>query len=187
MKGFFWVLLLLLFATAAAAQERIWSWKDKSGVVHYTDDPEKLPEPMRSEALRELEKNPPPPKAPAPTTGSEQPPPEPEPAPAPSVDGTGSAVEKAKRRRELKASVMKKHGAYLELKKSCNGLEEKLVIVRRDGHAMYGRPSGGSGAAELEGQLKECLDDLSRAREELKQEISEARRMGASVQVDFDQ
>ncbi|RMD61781.1 DUF4124 domain-containing protein, partial [Candidatus Parcubacteria bacterium] len=40
--------------SAAAYAQQVYRWVDKKGVVHFTDDPEKLPEPKRSEALRNL-------------------------------------------------------------------------------------------------------------------------------------
>ena len=48
-------MLILFSGMPAFAQGRVYRWVDKRGVVHYTDDPEQLPEPQRSEALRKLD------------------------------------------------------------------------------------------------------------------------------------
>jgi hypothetical protein len=49
------ILLAALFALwPADSVSEVYQWTDKKGTVHFTDDPEQLPEPQRSKALREL-------------------------------------------------------------------------------------------------------------------------------------
>ncbi len=49
------VAALLLLAPIPAGSE-VYKWVDKKGRVHYTDNPDQLPEPQRSQVLDELEK-----------------------------------------------------------------------------------------------------------------------------------
>lgn len=46
-------LLLSVFAASASAAE-IYQWRDKAGIVHFTDDPMQVPAGQRAEAAREV-------------------------------------------------------------------------------------------------------------------------------------
>jgi uncharacterized protein involved in exopolysaccharide biosynthesis len=46
----------LLFLAPTPAGSQVYKWVDKKGRVHYTDNPDQLPEPQRSRVLDELEK-----------------------------------------------------------------------------------------------------------------------------------
>jgi hypothetical protein len=47
--------MALFFLALPPASAEVYKWVDKRGTVHYTDDPDQLPEPQRSKVLNELE------------------------------------------------------------------------------------------------------------------------------------
>jgi len=50
------LVIILLCPLGELAFADTYKWVDKKGVVHFTDNPDELPEPQRSQVLRELER-----------------------------------------------------------------------------------------------------------------------------------
>ncbi len=49
--------LVCLLALASLAKAETYTWTDKNGGIHFTDNPYELPEPQRSRALKQQEEN----------------------------------------------------------------------------------------------------------------------------------
>ncbi len=48
MKGFFLIMAILLFASAGITGE-VWKWVDERGIIHFTDNPDSVPEKYRKQ------------------------------------------------------------------------------------------------------------------------------------------
>lgn len=197
----------LILGTPPAPRAEVYKWVDKNGVTHFTDDPDQLPEPMRSRALEKLRQEQekekkkrdssrrrddlpnetlPPPPGKTNTTGSgpqdtlsntTTPPPSPSPPPARSP-GAGSARARDKARKKWETRVEKARQRVEGLETRCKDLETKKDRSGRNA-LIYARPGDRKQANQSRKALEECRKQLDKARHHLNVELpEEARRAG---------
>jgi len=193
----------LLTGHPRASRAEVYKWVDKNGVTHYTDDPDQLPEPMRSKAIeklkqkREKEKKkqdtprrrddlpnetlPPPPgdtSSTGPDSGgssaSTTAPSRP-PARKPGPDATSA---RDKDRKKWKRRVEKARQRVEGLEARCKKIETQKNRSGRDA-LIYARPGDRQQAVESREALENCREKLEKARHHLEVELpEEARRAG---------
>ena len=172
-----------------------YQWVDTAGTVHFTDNPEELPEPYRSKALNELiEKRKHDRQTPQPTDGSgalpdvsseklpvapkEIPPitaPDSSDAPYYSASPAGDPAAKKKLWKE-KANQAQKQ--VTDLTSLCDALRLQLAEAVNT-KAIFSRPGDIARAEKTDEDLKRCEHDLERARRYLEEGLpDEARRNG---------
>lgn len=193
------VTLLIMFDTApVVAQEQVYRWVDKRGVIHYTDDPEQLPEPQRSEALRKLDtsryrKKPAATKsAPAgsslPRPGQRQLPPGPadkgNPLPATEsleLDNSGRA-QQIDPRDNWKRILATARSRIDQLEKDCRRYQQDRNHSRRQA-LLFARPGARKQTNISSGLLQKCRKQLATARQRYEKLKERARRQGMPRQI----
>jgi hypothetical protein len=185
------VLAVALLDTSSPRAE-VYKWVDKKGTVHYTDDPDQLPEPMRSKVLRQLEeklnrrkkqekrpgrrrrrdglpneKLPPPPDS----SRSESP-------RTDEPDAFDEAAELAKQRKDWSSRATRAREQVSRIEKECEELRSKRDQSKRDA-LILARPADREKAQKTADALKSCEEKLGKARHYLDVELPEqARRAG---------
>ena len=169
----------------SSGHAEVYKWIDKRGTVHYTDDPEQLPEPYRSQALKELgERLKKQQEEPQPNPGAAPPAPAAAPAtPAPSTQeqlqgltDSLQRVEAAKRSWQQKAALARQNVTQLE--QECAKLRTKRDLAQRNS-LNYARPVDRATAQQSEKDLERCDKALAEARRYSTDELPEqARRQG---------
>jgi hypothetical protein len=189
LKALFTFLLFLaalVVLPASPGQAEVYKYVDKKGTVHYTDDPDQLPEPQRSKVLRELEEKirkeeeerrkrkeqglevpderlPPPPRQPVPS------------GPHPSSKRLESR-KASKKAWEAKAEKARER--VTELEKKCEELKTERDINNRD-RLTAARPGAGQRYRRARAAYNKCQKDLEYARNYLEVTLPEqARKSG---------
>jgi len=173
------VVSIMLLGLLLGAQAQVYKWVDKQGTAHFTDNPDELPEPQRSEALRKIEeklkkkKTTPEPTQPA-IPPTERLPPD------PGISGsemTGpDRSTKRRQKKELwqsKVSAARSNVAALE--KRCKQLESEAQKSGRDS-LIFARPGDRKKSTESASALKACQNSLKQARHHLEVEIPQQAR-----------
>jgi hypothetical protein len=177
--------VLLFWAAPEPARAEIYKWVDKKGRVHYTDNPDQLPEPQRSKVLRELEEKlrkererreklrkqgievpeerlPPPP-----------PPPDNRPHPA-----TNRLEQRQADKKKWKALGKQARDQVALLENKCKELQNERDRDSRDS-LTHARPGAGQRYQKSQAAYQRCQKDLEKARHYLEVQLpEEARRKG---------
>ncbi|MBN2496086.1 MAG: DUF4124 domain-containing protein [Deltaproteobacteria bacterium] len=182
------VLLPTLLALSSlldlSARAQAYRWTDSDGVVHFTDNPYELPEPMRSKTLRELERIREEEKKRRQETGEPVQPPQPKreqiadsPPSRPRLP-PGPEVKKLRPqdKQRWKNRMRKARDAVSNLERRCAELEGGLLQARRQ-QLLFGRPA--QAAIDSQAELDKCRQQLAAAKKHLEEELPEkARRAG---------
>lgn len=188
MKAWF---TLPLFAAAlvilphSPGRAEVYRYVDKKGTVHYTDDPDQLPEPQRSKVLRELEekiKKEQERRRKLREQGLEDPEERLPPAPEPAPSGPHPATERLKQRKASKkaweARADKARELVATLEKKCEELKTERDINNRD-RLTGARPGAGQRYQKALAAYQKCQKALETARNYLETELpEEARKAG---------
>lgn len=188
-------LVLLLPATSWS---EVYKWVDKNGTTHFTDDPDQLPEPMRSRALEKLRKKMEKKQEEKQRRRDELPretlPSSPERDTLPSAhrrENTGSSSRPARRPSSGTKGTRTKLSKKLwtqrveqarqrveNLEAQCDKLQSEKNSSGRNA-LIYARPGDRKKAAESRTALEQCREKLEKARHYLKVDLPEkARRAG---------
>jgi hypothetical protein len=177
----------LLFLSLSPARAEVYKWVDRKGTVHYTDDPDQLPEPRRSQVLRELEE-----KLQKERERRKQlrqqgihvpterlPPP---PPPRPPVTRSHPAKDRLERRQKSRekwqALSQKARDRVTELEKKCEELRTKRDLNSRD-RLTHARPGANQRYQKTLAAYERCQENLKKARRYLEVELPEqARKSG---------
>lgn len=189
MKALLTVLALgaaLVVLPPSPGRAEVYKYVDKQGTVHYTDDPDQLPEPQRSKVLQELEEKirkeeerrrklkeqgievPDERLPPAP------PPPQPS-RPHPATDRLKQrkAAKKAWKERGRKAREL-----VAELEEKCAQLQKERDRNKTDS-LTFARPGAGKRYQKSQAAYENCQKNLKKARNYLTEELPEqARKSG---------
>jgi hypothetical protein len=169
-------LVALVLLAAGPSKAQVYKWVDKKGTVHFTDNPDDLPEPQRSEALRKLDvtkKKKKKETAPVPVTPSadlpnEQLPPDP---------GTGPdrSAERKRKKKVWQSKVLRARRKVDELSKKCKELEAKKNKSSRDS-LIFARPGDRKTAKDTTAETDKCKKSLKNAIYHLEVELPEQAR-----------
>lgn len=190
MKTLFTVLAFgaaLVVLPPSLGRAEVYKYVDKKGTVHYTDDPDQLPEPQRSKALRELEekiKKEQERRRKLKQQGIEVPnerlPPAPAPQPVPSgPHPSAKRLEKHKASRKAwEEKAEKARQRVEELAKKCAELETERDLSNRD-RLTGARPGANQRYQKVLADYKHCQQELKSARKYLEVTLPEqARKSG---------
>jgi hypothetical protein len=179
-------LAALVILPHAPGHAEVYKYVDKKGRVHYTDNPDQLPEPERSRVLRELEEKIkkeqerrrklkeqgiqvpderlPPPRPP-------QPPPGPHPA-------TDRLEQRHAARKAWEARAQKARARVTKLEEKCAELKTERDRSRRDS-LTFSRPGAGQRYRKAQAAHQSCQRELKSARNYLDVVLPEqARKAG---------
>jgi hypothetical protein len=163
----------------------VYKYVDKKGTVHYTDDPDQLPEPQRSKVLRELEekiRKEQERRRKLKEQGLEDPEERLPPAPKPAPSGPHPATERLESRKASKkaweARADKARELVAKLEKKCEDLKTERDINNRD-RLTAARPGAGRRYRKALAAYQACQKALETARNYLEVELpEEARKAG---------
>jgi hypothetical protein len=178
---------LAIFAVWAPVSAQVYKWTDKKGTVHFTDNPEELPEPMRSEALRKLreerekkkEQDKLRPAVPPPSVQRPTPLPSAQPA-QPTQPATTSSQPASPRgtKAQWQERMSRARSRVRDLEVKCSRLESESQRGSRDS-LLFARPGDREKAQRASQELKSCRESLKKAKHHLDEELPEqARRQG---------
>jgi hypothetical protein len=197
MKTFLYLsAMILLSYQTKLAQAYTYQWVDQNGTIHFTDNPQELPEPYRSKAIQELidkrkqnqQKTNPKPYEDSerlPDVSNERLPVTP--TEIPSVTSTSSSSNKNSEVREIDKETEKKlwKEKLIHAQKKATDLADLCDSLRLElgkatnAKAIYGRSSDLARAEKIDADLKRCEQDLEKARLYLEEGLfDEARRKG---------
>ena len=181
------IVAVTLFFLSAPGRAEVYKYVDKRGTVHYTDDPDQLPEPQRSKVLRELEEQikkererrekmkqqgidvpderlPPPP-----------PPPPQENRPHPATDRLN---QQQAAKGKWKAMGQQARDDVASLEKKCAELKTERDRNNQD-RLTHSRPGANQRYQTVLAAYERCQEDLKKARRYLEVELPEqARKSG---------
>lgn len=164
----------------------VYKYVDKKGTVHYTDNPDKLPEPQRSKVLRELEekiKKEQERRRRLKEQGLEVPDERLPPPPPPRLDNRPHPATNRLDKRKAARKTWEERGK--KARERVANLEEKCAELKteRDHNATdrltFSRPGAGQRYKKSQAAYQNCQKELERARNHLDVELPEqARKAG---------
>jgi hypothetical protein len=182
----FTCVVALAFLLDTPGRAEVYKYVDKKGTVHYTDDPDQLPEPQRSKVLRELEEQ----------IKKEQerrrklkeqgievpderlPPPPPPPPPHRPHPATNRLEQRKAARKVWEQRGQKARERVAELEEKCAELKEERDRNKTDS-LTFARPGAGKRYQKSQAAYENCQKDLKKARNYLNEGLPEqARRAG---------
>ena len=175
----------LVIPPPSPGRAEVYKYVDKKGTVHYTDDPDQLPEPQRSKALRELEekiKKEQERRRKLKEQGIEVPHEKLPPAPRPVPSGPHPAAKRLEKRKASRKAWEEKadkaRERVLKLEKKCTELETKRDLDNRD-RLTGARPGANQRYQKSLAAYRHCQKELESARKYLEVTLPEqARKSG---------
>lgn len=163
----------------------VYKYVDKKGTVHYTDDPDQLPEPQRSKVLQELEekiKKEQERRRKLKEQGIKVPderlPPPPPPRPNRPHPATERLKQQKAKRKVWEERGQKARDQVAELEEKCAELKEERDRNKTDS-LTFSRPGAGKRYQKSQAAYDNCQNDLKKARNYLNDVLPEqARRAG---------
>ncbi|MBW2700311.1 MAG: DUF4124 domain-containing protein [Deltaproteobacteria bacterium] len=193
--------MVCLLALASLAKAETYTWTDKDGGIHFTDNPYELPEPQRSRVLKQQKEN----RKRAeretkaiPTTGARDDndrrqirhesyrPPDKQRDTVKQTRDSGERLpggpkvsplnENKKKRWKAKAAKARKKTDRLQSK--CHSLENSRDINQRQ-HLLFGRPGALADSNKAAENLEKCQENLKKAKHFLEVKLPDmARKAG---------
>jgi hypothetical protein len=183
------VSLGLALSALPAAWAQSYKWTDKDGVLHFTDDPYELPEPQRTEVLRQIERER---KDKNPNPETDLPPIPPEarqerlpvddafklrtsPDPGSDTPAEPPAPPPESQRKFWKAKADRARAQVSELEAKCAEIETKRDEDGRKA-LIFATPGARAGAQKASQELESCRSSLAAARLYLEEKLPEEAR-----------
>ena len=181
------IVAVTLFFLSSPGRAEVYKYVDKRGTVHYTDDPDQLPEPQRSKVLRELEEQIKKEserherlKKEGIDLPNERLPPPPSPRPPQNIrHPAADRLESRKASRKAwEARGAKARERVATLEKKCAELKTERDRSNTD-RLTFSRPGAGQRYQKAQAAHQRCLKELESARDYLEVKLPEqARKSG---------